>query len=663
MGRRQAALIAGTVALVLAPHWLRLPAEVTLPSILALGLWSATMLVPLPAAQQWLDRNGLGMQITRAGIALLALFSVYVRHVGEVGRDAGVEFLVMLTALKFFELRSSRDRALVVCLGFILVGSNFFYDQRPLAAVWGLAALAALMTQLARNEALNTGLETALSLRSMLATFLYALPVAVVIFLLFPRIPGPLWGNVDQVDRARTGLSSSLAMGAISDLITSNEVAFHATFEGDLPAPTQRYWRALVLIDSDGRNWRNLEPRPREAPLTATSDQRFRYTLEMEAHGLRYVPALDYPVAWPDDYESGPGHSVTHGKTIDRPRRLRLESAPSVHFAPLPEAAVARYTSLPRDAHPKAQALGAEWESRYTDPGEIVAAGLALFREQPFRYTLRPPRLNQDPVDQFLFESRAGFCEHFASAFVTLMRAAGVPARIVTGYQGGEYSNLGNYLLVRQRDAHAWAEVWLPAQGGWVRTDPTAMVAPDRVETGISAYRDSAFFGLGNGLGVLRLMADLSLTMDYFRVAWNRWVVGYDNNRQRDFLRRVNLGALSGPGRLGLALMGFVGLVGAVFLLLLLWSGRGQDPVLRAYRRFLARCEKAGLARAADETARDFAARARRQWPEHAREITHITQLFESLRYRAADADGGAPRQKLRELNGAIRALRLRRLR
>lgn len=657
LGRRQAALLAGTAALVLAPHWWRLPAMVTLPSVAALGLWTVIMLLPAHAARERLARNGLGMQLLRAGIALGALFSVYIRHVGEVGRDAGVEFLVLLTALKFFELRTSRDRALVVCLGFILVGSNYFYDQSPLAALWGLAALAALMTQLARNEALNTGLEAALPLRAMLITFLYALPVAIVVFLLFPRIPGPLWGNVNETERARTGLSSSLSMGAISELISSGEVAFHATFDGDLPPPAERYWRALILSDSDGRQWRTREPRPMEAPLTAGSGSRYRYTIEMEAHGMRFVPALDYPVVWPEGYRAGPGHSVVHEKPIDRPQRLALESAPRARFAPLSTEERARYTALPAGAHPKTHALAAEWRTQMSDPAEIVEAGLSIFREAPFRYTLRPPKLTRDPVDEFLFSTQTGFCEHFASAFVTLMRAAGVPARIVTGYQGGEYSPMGDYLLVRQRDAHAWAEVWLDAEGGWLRRDPTAMVAPERVETGIDAYRGDGLFGLRSGLGMVRLMTDLSLTMDYVRVAWNRWVVGYDNNRQRDFLRRVNLGVLSGPGRLGLSLMGFVGLVGAVFLGMMLLSGRHNDPVLSAYERFLARCERAGLVREPGETAGAFASRARRHWPEDATMIAELTQMFEALRYAQTETQDPA---RIRAFRGLIRSLRLR---
>ena len=705
-GQREAVWLLASLSLALLPHWLRLPLGISGLSFGMVVLWATGLGLSSARLAQIKARSPIPLRMLTGALALAAMASIYSRHVGGIGRDAGVEFLVVLTALKLFELKKPRDTALVICLGFVLVGSNFFYDQRPMAALVGFITLCALIAQLARTEAIRSGQSSPLPVRSMLATLAYTVPVAVLLFIVFPRIPGPLWGSLESGSRARSGLSDTLAMGHFGELALSDAVAFHATFDGPTPGPNARYWRAVVLSETDGTQWRAREdangghPPARTGGVAAQADTdidgpqansqapvRFRYTLELEPHDQRYVPALDYPQNWPAGYVPGPGATLRAESVISRPRKLALTAADRPVHGAYEADAVAADRALPKDAHPRTRALAQRFIDEGLSPEERVARGLALFRDAPFRYSLRPPKPAGDPVDGFLFTTRAGFCEHFASAFATLMRAADVPARIVSGYQGGAYSSLGHYWVVRQRDAHAWAEVWLPARGGWVRVDPTAMVAPDRIESGSTAFRDAPLLGqlFGERLGftLSRLTGKWSLTMDYVQVVWNRWVVGYDTRRQHDLFAKMHLERFERPDRQALLILFLLGGSGALLLGISLRKKPHQAPLMAAYRRFDARCARAGCARLPGETARSHAQRVRRQWPEEAEKVARILAAFEGARYAAAQSvtpdpgvldaaqsmRGGFPgfarpaageRDAAAEIRRHVRALRLR---
>jgi len=615
--------------LVMAPHLMRLPTWIAFVSLGVLAVFVVALVRNLDA----LHADGLPLKLARAAIAVTAMVVVYVNNVGQLGRDAGVEFLVVLTALKFFEIRGSRDQTLVVSLGFVLVAANFFYDQSPFAALWGLAAMLALVMSLALNEAGRAGTDRRRVLAPVGAIVAFAAPVAILAFVLFPRIPGPLWGNAADEDVVRTGLSGELAMGAFSSLVQSNEIAFQVTFDGPAPPPAQRYWRAIVLGQTDGRRWqpvpyatfRQAEPEP--------SGGTYRYEIILEPHGQHYVPALDYPALYPESLRRTRQLTLRRSEEIAKPYRADFTAHTSFEFPDLHDYQRMLYLALPDDAHPRARALAGQWASEAASPAAIVQSALAYFRTREFVYTLTPPRLTSDPVDEFLFETRAGFCEHYASSFVTLMRAAGVPARIVTGYQGGDFNELGEYFVVRQRDAHAWAEVFLADRGGWVRVDPTGTIAPDRVETGINAFRDVGFLGFGADSPIGMMAFNLSLTLDYVRMEWNRWVVGYDDNRQGELMKRLGLDALSSGATRGAALVGIVAAVGLVFGWLALARDTRADPADRAYRRFLDKCARRGIGKTPGETPAQFARRLKRRFPERAAVIAEITRVYISLKY------------------------------
>jgi hypothetical protein len=295
--------------------------------------------------------------------------------------------------------------------------------------------------------------------------------------------------------------------------------------------------------------------------------------------------------------------------------------------------ALAAARRLPPDFNPRAVALGQSWRSADATDRRILARGIEYFRRSGLQYTLLPPPLGRDSVDEFLFETKAGFCEHFSSAFAVLMRAAGVPARVVTGYQGGDVNPIDGYLIVRQSDAHAWVEVWI-ADEGWVRVDPTAAAVPVRVDAGIAGAVASVELPLlvRPDLSWLRLMR---YNWEALANYWNQWVVGYNVDRQRELLSRFGMPAPSWE-KMAMALFWLVGLVVAVFSLWLLRRAHGEEPVTQAWRRFCTKLERRGTARAPSEGPRDFAARAAREQPHVAADVAEIGALYVDLRYRDA---------------------------
>jgi transglutaminase-like putative cysteine protease len=426
-----------------------------------------------------------------------------------------------------------------------------------------------------------------------------------------------------------------MAPGEISELRLSDEVAFRVSFDGDVPPPWQRYWRGPVLWDTDGARWRGED---RGGPYhPATLDRRgppLRYTVTLEPHNRHWLFALDLA----DD--APPGAIITPDRVLvsERPLRERLRytviSYPDAAITGLSETQHRRALRLPVDAGPRARALARQWRARHPDPAAVVQQALAFFHDAPFVYTLRPPPIDGDFIDGFLFDTRRGFCEHYAAGFVFLMRAAGIPARVVTGYQGGELNPVGRYLIVRQRDAHAWAEVWM--EGRWTRVDPTAAVAPERIERGIDteAAADGAVrFRLADDGWLSALWREAGYGLDTLNNKWNQWVLRYDAERQAQLLQGLRFGPLHWQtGAILLAVVAAAMLLG-LSLYGLRRTRRADDPVQRVYGRFCAKLARRGLARLAHEGPQHFARRAAARRPDLAPAIEAITGLYVGLRY------------------------------
>ncbi len=557
-----------------------------------------------------------------------------------------------MLGLKLLEVRTRRDIYVTVILGWFVLVTQFLYDQ-------GLALAGFLMLPFLTFTFLLARLHYAgpvppsVTFAVVLRLTLYAVPIAAVLFVLFPRLGGPLWGFAVDQGTAATGLSDTMTPGSFSRVVQSTETAFRVRFDGEPPPPAERYWRGPVLWHTDGLTWSAGEPAgERPTPIEALAEP-VSYEVTLEPHRRRWLFGLDLPVTAPPGARLSPDHQILADRALAARQTYRVTSVTRYRSGALTAAERRLALELPERVSQRMRRLADRWRQEAVDPAEVVDKALAMFRDEPFVYTLAPPPLGDDPADAFLFETRRGFCEHFSSSFVLLMRLAGVPARVVTGYQGGELNPRGEYFLVRQSDAHAWAEVWL-AETGWLRVDPTAHVAPERVESPIDPGRSLAEgrVAFNVELSWLRgLTRQVVWLVDAANLNWHRWIVGYDRERQDFLMRNLGLAGLHGY-RLGIAAVGSASLVVLVVLALALRGPGGHDPVVAAYARLCRKLSRAGVTREPHEGPRDFLDRAARALPHQAEALREIGRLYEALRYGPGRSATAA-----RRLNGAVRRL------
>ncbi|WP_296943381.1 DUF3488 and transglutaminase-like domain-containing protein [uncultured Massilia sp.] len=607
--KRDTLLLIAAAVLVLAPHAAHLPLWVSLLCGATLA-WRAG----LTLLGRRLPRN-----LVLVPIAAAAMAGVLQSYDTLLGRDAGVAMLVMLVAFKMLEMHARRDLFVVVFLCFFLVLTNFFYSQSIGTAVLMLVSLVFLLA--AQLSFQLTGRVPPLRTRLLMSARMLALalPLAAAVFVLFPRIEGPLWGMPDASRSARTGLSDTMSPGQLSDLAQSEEVAFRVRFADAPPPQPLLYWRGPVLGSFDGKTWTRVLPLPRGTnppmqPLSiAVGGAPLRYQVTQEASNARWLFALEVPQALPrlpdrpvsvsGELELQAGAPITERLRYDLVSYVRyeLQAGPSL-------ADGARWLLLPWNSNPRTLAAGRRLALE-PDPAVRVRTALEGFAKGGYVYTLQPPLLQgRNTVDAFLYDTRAGFCEHYAGAFVFLMRAAGVPARVVTGYQGGEMNPLDGYLTVRQSDAHAWAEVWLAGRG-WVRVDPTAMVAPERVQRSLARALPPAPFGI-EGLGRLMqpdpdsLLGKLRYALGAANNGWNQWVLNYTPQRQHDLVRRLQNGMFNWQAIGALAMLCLLLFIAGKF-----WRRRKVDPVDALYSALCRRLGQRGLPRAPSEGPTAYAAR------------------------------------------------------
>jgi transglutaminase-like putative cysteine protease len=633
-----------SILMVIAPHADHLPLWV---SILcgALLSWRAYLTYtgnPLP--KRWLL-----ILITVASIS-----SIVINFRTLFGREVGVTLLMLLATLKLMELRAARDAMVLIYLACFIIITNFFYSQSIPTALYLLATLMVIVTAWVHLQAQRIALMPRLRIATVL--LLQALPLTLILFILFPRVQGPLWG-LPQDAYASSGLDDKMSPGSFSRLSLSEAVAFRVSYNGKPPRRDQMYWRGPVLWDFDGRTWTPGRTILTITPKLTDPGQPIDYVVTLEPHNKTWLFALDMP-----DKISVPATLSYDFQVLNKEpvhARLRYTARSNlVYRANLQEAArqLQRGLQLPKQFNPRAQQLAAEWRTGSKDDAAIVNTALTYFSKQGFVYTLEPPLLGVNGIDDFLFTTKQGFCEHYAAAFVFLMRAANVPARVVTGYLGGEFNDVGNYYIVRQSDAHAWVEVWLAGQG-WVRIDPTAAIAPERVQRSLSAaVSDSAVlpFMARNPPQWLR---NLRFDLDTLANQWNQWVLGYDTERQFAFLTRLGMESITWQ-KIALNMVAGVGLLIALFALFMLRHlyTRQPDKVQAAWLKLCRKLAKAGLPRAAHEGAQDYAARLAAARPELAYTIHDLAERYCDLRYGAVKNE-----QSQREFLQRATALKIQR--
>ena len=637
---RDLAWLIGSLLLVIAPHSLRAPWWLTLLT-LCLFAWRfhyALNRAPLPS--RWLV----------LGVAAVGMLGVWIEYRTLFGRQPGILLLALFAGLKLLETRSHRDAAVAAFLGYFLIITNFLYTQSMPTALLMCAALFAITTTLigfsAPQRAPRANARTAALLLA------HAAPAALALFLLFPRVQGPLWGLPQDAYTGMTGLSETMSPGNLASLAQSDSIAFRAEFEADLPPPVLRYWRGPVLWDFDGRSWSigmgtlvDFEP-PRGGRAT------YRYGVVLEPHNRHWLFALETAASLPERARMRfDGQLIS---TTPVRNRIRYELSSVISPEPTAEApnVLRRALRLPGDFNPRAMALAAQWRAASASDDQVLIRAIEFLKAGGYTYTLEPPLLGLHSVDEFLFSTKAGFCEHFASAFAFLMRAAGIPARIVTGYQGGALNPIDRVFTVRQSEAHAWVEVYLAGRG-WVRVDPTGAAVPGRIESGLARSVPG-----GEPLPLimrprLEWLRGVRYQWEALAHKWNLWVLGYNPERQRDLMSAI--GMRDADWRALTATL--FSILGLLTLALLAWSLRQlarRDPVQKAWGRFCGKLAAHGVARTPHEGPRDYATRAARTLPAAAWPILRIGALYIGLRYGNRASARGVDRLKRR-----VRELRL----
>lgn len=604
--------------LAMLPHLMRLP--------ILLGVF-ATSAVIWRAVAAWRHSKPLPtwFRLALTGVAIVAVLSIFQ---SIIGRGAGSGLLCVMSGLKLLETYRRRDIFICLCLSYFIITIEFLFSQSLATTAWALLAGLTVTAALLNAEDRTAKRGSRQHFKKACLLLLQAIPITAVLFLLFPRLASPIWGAPNSGE-ARTGLSKTMSPGSISELFIDDSPAFRVTFDGPRPEPQDSYWRGLVMWDYDGFTWErswafsrtpvHFEDRPRPS---------YRYTVTLEPTDQPWLYTLDTPIEVPDNSFLTTDLQLYQSELVSQV--LSYSAASIQGFVVKPEfSEIGRRAGLqlPDGYNPKTLALGAEWRSELGDDQAIVRRALNWINSDPFYYTLTPPPLGRNAMDDFLFNTREGYCEHYSSAFVVLMRAAGVPARVVTGYQGGSYNDIGDYLMLRQSDAHAWAEVWLGE--GWVRVDPTSAIHPSRV-----------LGGLGGALPASRpsftsdFWGQFGKSWDAVRNFWNETFLKFRTGDSSSSLSAFGLDQFD-QRELSIIMSIAIGLLLGVTLLTLVRKGLPikSDPARQQWDRFTHRLKRAGMTIPECMGPRHLAAQATRQFPDRAEEIQNLTNTYVALRY------------------------------
>lgn len=556
-----------------------------------------------------------------------------------VGIEPGLSALLVLVSLKLLETNTVRDFQVLALLGFFLALCDLFFTQT--FGLWlYVAAVFTLLTAALIHFHRGPGAgRFGRSARLGGVLLLQALPIVLLLFLFFPRSRQAFF-QFSQPPLATTGMSDHLSPGSIASLALGNEVVFRAEFpDGNIPSMSAMYWRAGVLWRGDGLNWTHGPPRAPDRRLGQLGGAAIRQRIILQPHGARWLFALDRPATTIRGASLEAGSVLQNDRTVQKAMQYEVISRPDNRETVL--LADHRAESLRKPAYisPRVQALVIRWRTSHADDRALVDAAVRYFRNERFTYTLEPGTYGADAFDDFLFVRRAGFCEHYAAVFASLMRAADIPSRVVIGYHGGEYNARGRYVIVRQSDAHAWCEVWIKGDG-WLRVDPTDVIAPDRLNSGLADYlANRAAANPANApasaatTGWREIRRELRLVWDNLNYQWDLRVLGFDEDSQRTFFSSVGLGDFRWAELTVTLFTGTALLLGALGL----WQRRPgrppADPVGRGYARFCEKLASAGLPREPWEGPLRFGERAAARFAAHAAAIREIAALYTSLRY------------------------------
>jgi transglutaminase-like putative cysteine protease len=581
-------------------------------------------------------------------VAALVIPLLFLRFHTFNGLVAGTALLSVAAGLKLLETKTRRDIYIItliiyfVSVAALLEGDSFWLLAYLIGVCWLTTATLLRVTSSGPAPGWRR------SLRYGGRVLAQALPLALV-------FAGPLWHIPNDSRTAASGLSDTMSPGDITQLALSDEVAFRVRFAAAAPPAPERYWRGPVLDHFDGHTWTRSSFGIAGAPPLQPLGVAYRYTVMMEPHQHRWIFMLDWPATWDlpraeltNDYTLTQAEPLSRAVDVTGTSYTRIQSS-----QPLSKNARQRDLDQPQGRNPRTQRLAQELRSAHADDMELVGAVLRMFHQQAFFYTLTPPKLSDNSVDEFLFDTKRGFCGHYASAFAALMRATGIPARVVTGYQGGTLNPYGDYWILRQSDAHAWTEIWIAGRG-WMRVDPTAAIAPERVEHGLADTVNADEPSISRWQTKTTWFAGARLRLDLLREIWRERILDFDQDSQRRLLEMLKI-----PEPDGQKLVLLLGLGMALVLGWLTWqvhrelAPQSRDIAARTYARLCSKLAAAGLPRRMHEGAEDYARRVAVQRPDLAVTVTALCRHYSSLRYAPPSAH-----ITLGQFQAAVRAFR-----
>ncbi len=630
--------------LVMLPFWFHVP-------LWMVALWLGCTLWRVQVYRMRARFPGRLMELL---LLLATIGGIWLSRSSLVGLDAGAVLLVAMFMLKLVETRTRRDALVLIFLGLFCVAVAYLFEDSLPWAFYSLLPVGALLAALIGLQQGPTTRPLA-TLRLSTSLLLQALPLMLLLFLFFPRI-APLWSLPLPVDKAQSGLSESMSPGDVAELGRSAELAFRASFDGPLPARRDLYWRALTLEQFDGRRWSQAPTVAySQVPKWQAGGESWRYSIVLQPSGKPWLPALDVARTDQADVRQLADYRVQRQRPVQQALLYRVESWPRVLRDPqLSERARRQALQLPAEGDPRSRQWAVQLRQRYPQPEALVAAVLKHFHDEPYHYTLKPPTLGADSIDGFLFDSRQGFCAHYAGAMTYVLRAAGIPARMVAGYQGGELNPAGQFLIVRQFDAHAWVEYWQDGQG-WRSVDPTYAVAPQRIDLGLeqalAADEDMPGAALLSPLRYrdLTWLNELRQGWDNLNYAWQRRVLGFQGEQQLQLLGHWFGGLADWVMPVGLVLI-----LGLLSLLLLRPWRNPVDPALRLFAAFEKLLSRHGLVREPGEGPLAFGERAAQHLPRQAENIRAFVQGFVARRYAERTSSMDALQQALRSLRRSL---------
>lgn len=651
---------------------------VYLPLQFQLPLWTAIVFVSV-VSWRWMMHLGRWPYPSKAMkvlVVILGIAAVIISARGQFSLESATSFILVAGLLKVLEIKTQRDGYIVLFLSYFLIAVNFLYDQGIFTALYGVLSIWIL------TSALISLHQTTFSEQDFIAqlkgasktsaqVLALSVPIMLVLFLLFPRF-GPLWSLNLQSNKAKTGLSEQMSPGDIAELSNSDELVFRVEFKDQIPAADQWYWRALVLdqylLKQGKATWKNSgvnshvywypqawQPEPSQATFDYKIIQ--EETANKWLIGLRGVAAMETGIGMTED-------DLIKSKTkLYQRKEYQVRSWPDMAIAQQGLRPQVRQQNVQLDnigtglSNPNARLFAADIKAAFTSDRERVEAVLSYYRQQEFSYTLQPQTMSKDDIDDFLFNKRAGFCAHYSSSFVFLMRAMGIPARVVAGYQGGELNADSGHITVRQYDAHAWVEVWFENEG-WLSFDPTAQVAPDRINLGIRDALEEEFMADTN-LSLLKLshlpwLNDIRLQLDQLNYYWHQTVLNFNKKRQGNLLKQW-----FGKDALKQSLYWLAGLFCTFFALLaiiVLWQKpvARKTPLMKTLDKFNIKLGRIEMEKQAGEGLLDYSQRLQQSFPSHKKEIERLFNQVQIILYADKDVD---QKRLIKHLNTLSRKL------